>query len=92
MENRFEEGQKVICISNNFPHIKKYGGSEGATTTPKKGEILVIDEVLGDFLRFDKYDTYESYNWWMFNRFSLIDDMELALEELISSALSVKIT
>jgi len=67
---RFSEGQKVICISEDFPLIKKYGGTgKEAQATPKKDEVLVIDEILGEFLRFDIYDTEESNNWWKDDRF-----------------------
>jgi hypothetical protein len=84
------EGQSVICISEDFPLIKKYGGTgEEATSHPKKGEILVIDEVLGDFLRFDKYDTEESFNWWKSDRFVPIN--EIAMEEEISNLLTIVI-
>jgi len=50
---------------------------------------LVIDEILGEFLRFDKYDTEESYNWWKSDRFAPITEEEIVMEELISEALSV---
>jgi hypothetical protein len=37
MEHGFQEGQKVVCISQDFPVIKKYGGTgEEAKDTPKK--------------------------------------------------------
>ena len=90
MKNEFYEGQKVVCISENFPLIKKYGGTgKEAVNTPKKEEVLVIDEILGEFLRFDKYDTEESYNWWKSDRFAPITEEEIAMEELIAEALSV---
>jgi hypothetical protein len=90
MEHGFREGQKVVCILQDFPVIKKYGGiGEEAKNTPKKNEILVIDEILGEFLRFDKYDTNESFNWWKADRFAPIDETELAIEKLIAEALAV---
>jgi len=90
MEHGFQEGQKVVCISQDFPVIKEYGGTgEEAKDTPKKDEVLVIDEILGDFLRFDKYDTNESFNWWKADRFAPIDETELAIENLIAEALAV---
>jgi len=89
MEHVFNEGQKVMCISQDFPVIKKYGGiGEEAKDTPKKNEVLVIDEILGEFLRFDKYDTNESYNWWKSDRFAPIDETELGIENLIAELLS----
>lgn len=71
--SQFKVGQKVVCIDANFPHIKAYGGSGNVSYKPKKGGILVIDENLGDFLRFDKYDTVDSFNWWFHNRFRPLD-------------------
>lgn len=83
-----KEQDKVICINDDFPFIKKYGGDEkGASIKPKKGDILIIDEILGDFLRFDLFDTPEQFNWWHKSRFRRIDDEELScsaeLEQLI---------
>jgi len=67
-------GQKVVCINNEFPPIKKYGGVfNNAKIKPSLREIIMIDDVLGDFLRFEKYDTSESYNWWYYDNFALID-------------------
>ena len=88
MGNVFREGQKVVCISENFPVIKEYGGTgKDAEFTPKKDEELVIDEILGDFLRFDKYDTNESYNWWKHDRFAPIKELktESKVNELSTS-------
>lgn len=77
MKNKFNEGQKVMCVSNDFPLIKKYGGNgKEPLKTPKKDEILIIDEILGDFLRFEKYDSNESINWWKFDRFRDITELE----------------
>jgi hypothetical protein len=40
MEHGFREGQKVVCILQDFPVIKKYGGiGEEAKNTPKKNKI-----------------------------------------------------
>ena len=90
MKNEFHEGQKVVCISENFPIIKKHGGNgKEAANTPSEEEVLVIDEILGEFLRFDKYDTKDSYNWWKSDRFAPITEEEIAMEEQIAEALSV---
>lgn len=84
MKNNFKQGDIVVCISENFPLIEKYGVTgEEAKFTPQKGETLKVDEVLGEFIRFDKYDTEESYNWWKFDRFAPVVDVETQ-EELIS--------
>ena len=77
MENNFKEGQKVVCVSEKFPLIKEYGGNgKEPIKTPKIDEILTINEILGDFLRFDKYDTDESFNWWKYDRFRDIKEYE----------------
>jgi len=80
--SNFYEGQKVVCISENFPvhtttEIDKSIIGTQAPTHPIKGETLVIDEMLGDFLRFNKYDTDESFNWWHSTRFKPLDDIEI---------------
>ena len=79
--SNFREGQKVVCISEDFPvhTTTKPDKSEIGTQAPihpKKGETLVIDEMLGDFLRFDKYDT-DAFNWWHCSRFRPIDEIEV---------------
>lgn len=85
--NGFKEGQKVVYISEDFPVIKKYGGTgKEAKDKPKKDEVLVIDEILGDFLRFDKYDTNESFNWWKYDRFAPVNEDELVIENLIAES------
>lgn len=73
----FTEGQKVICINDHFPVIKEYGGTgKSPINFPQKGEVLIIDEILGEFLRFNKYDTLESFNWWIETNFSNIDEVK----------------
>ena len=86
--SNFYEGQKVVCISEIFPvHAttetdKSIIGTQAAFH-PKKGETLIIDEILGDFLRFDKYDT-DAFNWWHCSRFRPIDEIQITsqIEEL----------
>jgi hypothetical protein len=82
--NRFYEGQKVVCINDNFPvkatteKDKSIVGTHPAWH-PQKGETLVIDEMMGDeWLRFDKYDG-ESWNWWHVTRFRPLDEIEVLM-------------
>ncbi len=84
--NPFSAGEEVICVNINFPFIKDYGGSGEAKNKPKENEVLVVDETLGDFIRFDKYDTEGSFNWWHHNRFRTInlDEMEECISELMT--------
>lgn len=68
-----KEGDEVICISEYFPVWKTTEEDKSIIGThphshPKKGEILTIDETLGEFLRFEKYDTH-TFNWWHHSRF-----------------------
>jgi len=64
-----KEGDQVICIDHNFPHIKEFGGTDKKQITPKTGDVLTVDETLGEFLRFDLFDSEETYNWWHKSRF-----------------------
>lgn len=76
MENNIKQGDKVVCISDHFPHLKEHGGKD-TKYKPRVGEILIVDEVLGHFLRFDAYDTDDSHNWFFFNRFQKIGKAEI---------------
>jgi hypothetical protein len=82
--SKFNEGQKVVCINDNFPVKATTEANKSIigtipTAHPQKGETLVIDEMLGDeWLRFDKYDGH-SWNWWHSSRFRPLDDFEIML-------------
>lgn len=75
MKNPFTAGDKVVCINTNFPWIEKYGGTP-SYVHPKKDEVLIVDETLGEYLRFAKYDTETETNWWYYDRFAPVDDTE----------------
>lgn len=84
------EGNQVICVSESFPEWKTTSEDKSRIGTipnlhPTKGEILTVDEVLGEFLRFDKYDTDESVNWWHQSRFRLVEDIddEASIEAIV---------
>lgn len=74
IENPFRTGQYAQCINDNFPVVETTGDkSQIGThplTHPKKGEICCVDEILGEFLRFDEYDCNDEtsidygYKWW----------------------------
>lgn len=81
-ENLFKEGQNVVCINDSFPWIEEYGGIGPAIKHPKKDEVLVIDEILGEFLRFDKYDTEQSVNWWLATHFAPIEQIAIEQESV----------
>lgn len=89
-----EEGTKVICISENFPLWKttkedKTEIGSHPINHPKKDEVLIVDEVLGDFLRFEAYDTVDEYKWWHKNRFRIVDDLDVIQRE--TSEMSVNV-
>lgn len=93
--NPFVEGQEVVCISEAFPVLpySDYGREHTGQQPnyhPRKGEVLNIDEILGDFLRFAKYDTRESYNWWCWDRFAPVEAETVRQEEPIAVAIPVR--
>lgn len=76
-----KEGDLVKCISTNFPlwkttNVDKSEIDSQANFHPKLNQKLFIDEVLGDFIRFDVYDNEDGFNWWHKSRFVLVDDFE----------------
>lgn len=75
MQNPFYEGQKVVCVSDEFPRIEKYSGPgpKYAKKHPVKGQVLIVDEILGEFVRFDIFDTTESCCWWIHKNFAPYD-------------------
>lgn len=88
--NPFTEGQEVICVSEDFPCFLATGEDKSpvgkqAPVHPKLGETIAIDEILGDYLRFIKYDTDESFMWWHHSRFRANDaiDDEAATESIV---------
>lgn len=81
---RFYEGQKVVCINDHFPQIRTTLEDKSQIGTlapvhPVKGETLVIDEILGVFLRFDKFDI-DAHNWWHNSKFKPLDEFEIKFE------------
>jgi len=74
IENPFSAGQSVVCVQDVFPLVITTGDKSRIGTLPpvcpKKGEVYVIDEILGEFLRFaplDEYDTSHpdyGWRWW----------------------------
>lgn len=73
-DNSFYVDQCVVCINDNFPMVITTGDKSRigthADACPKIGEVLSIDEILGEFIRFDKYDchdeTHPDYGWRWF--------------------------
>lgn len=70
------EGQEVICISEDFPmkittDVNKEDIGKQAKYHPKLNEPLIIDETLGEYLSFSKYNI-NGVNWWHSSRFRLV--------------------
>ena len=88
IENPFRTGQTVRCIKDcstvivhsTNPALK---GTVGTYRAPKEGDILTVDEVLGEYLRFDKYDGLggDGYNWWFHTSFRPLSEAEAYLLE-----------
>lgn len=87
IENPFKKGVCVICINDNFPAWKttdkdKSQIGKQPSLYPKRGEICVIDEILGEFIRFDEYDVDDpndkefGFCWWKHTHFKLVRDEE----------------
>ena len=73
-------GQKVVCVSEDFPVIgtsiaDKSGVGTHPEIHPRKGEVLTIDETLGDYLRFLRYDMVDEVRWWHSSRFRPLDEV-----------------
>lgn len=84
----FYEGQEVVCINDVFPMVRttnedKSNIGQKAVFHPYKNEELIIDEILGPFLRFNKYDSDEfGFQWW--HHSSFISKALFRLRELTS--------
>lgn len=76
--SKFTEGQKVICINDAWPLVrtteddKRKVGTQ-ATNHPSVDEVLIVAEVLGEFIRFNEYHS-DAVMWWHQNKFAPVDD------------------
>lgn len=88
IDNPFKVGQTVVCIRDCFPRIittgqDKSGLGKIPDVHPKREEVLVIDEILGEYLRFDKYDCYDEthpdfgWRWWKHTAFAPIQEKQV---------------
>lgn len=86
----FNQGDRVICINDkNFTIVitteeDKSIIGKYATSYPKEGDILTVDEVLGEFIRFDKCDN-QSFNWFHEKYFTLLPYSNKAVQDKILS-------
>lgn len=87
IENPFSVGQSVVCINDYFPMVITTADKERIgtlpTVHPKRNELLVIDEILGEYLRFNKYDCDDvnlpdyGWRWWKHTHFAAIQESNL---------------
>lgn len=84
IDNPFKEGQKVVCINDDFI-LSITDGDKGRIgnappVSPKKGEALEVDEILGEFLRFEGYDCHDmkhpdyGWRWWKHTHFAPFEE------------------
>lgn len=81
-EPKFKAGDRVVCISDNFPKIATTDANKSTVGTQAKrhpiiGEVLTVYDNLGDFVCFDKYndkapeylDGVRQFHWFHQSRF-----------------------
>lgn len=104
IENPFSVGQKVVCVSDYFPKVITTDEDKSTLGNlpvrhPKRGEVYCIDEILGEFLRFDAFDekdtTHPEYGWrwWKHTHFKGVetDNETSEIGETILLAESIEI-
>ena len=91
IENPFSVGQRVVCVSDYFPKVITTDEDKSTlgklpARHPKMGEVYCIDEILGEFLRFDAFDeddpTHPEYGWkwWKHTQFRPVETESETLE------------
>ncbi len=98
----FQEKQKVVCISDAFPctHDTGDGTQIGKTPIirPIVGRTYVIDEILGEYIRFEELDCNDpnapeyGYKWWHQSRFVLykMENTEMAISMKVENSVFAK--
>jgi hypothetical protein len=102
IENPFSVGQSVVCINDYFPLVIATAGKDRIGSLPpvypKLNETIVVDEILGEFLRFDKYDCDDvnhpdyGWRWWKHTHFSAVNESIASDAEKSGIAQSVGIS
>lgn len=85
-ENPFKLGQPALCINDVFPVVETTGDKsqigKQAINHPRKGEVCHVDEILGEYIRFDKHDCNDENNpdygwkWWKHTHFKPLTQQE----------------
>ena len=91
IENPFSVGQSVVCIRDFFPMVTTTADKSRIGTVPPVhpvlNETLVIDEILGKYLRFGKYDCWDvnhpdyGWRWWKHTSFCALKEPEAVFVE-----------
>jgi hypothetical protein len=93
IENPFNVGDYALCVNDNFPIVTTTGDKSQIGSKPdihpQKGEVCCVDEILGEFLRFDEYDFNDSWNWWIHTHFKKLtqEEVEDHYEEIGQNAM-----
>lgn len=87
IDNPFEIGNYALCINENFPVVETTGDKsqigKQPLSHPKYGEICCVDEVLGEYFRFDEHDCDDPNNpdygwkWWKHTHFKILTQEEV---------------
>ena len=88
IKNPFSVGQKVVCVSDFFHRLittKEDKSNIGGLpiSHPLKGVVYTIDEILGEYLRFDPLDDWDTnspdygWRWWKHTCFAPIDEADV---------------
>ena len=74
------KGTLVICINENFPCIisnDKNDIGKISEFQPWLGGIFEVDDVLGDFINIEMFNTQEEIKWWILNHFRKLNGDEV---------------
>jgi len=72
MNNPFKVGQHVICDSDDFPIVAQHSTDKEEpdnVVKPTKGDVYLIDDILGEYITIAELNTNDTNNWWKFDRF-----------------------
>ncbi|WP_395652659.1 hypothetical protein [Brevundimonas sp.] len=95
-EPKFNTGDRVVCISENFAKIATTDVAKSTVGTqaqrhPIIGEVLTVYDNLGDFICFDKYNDKDpeylegvsEFHWFHQSRFESIQNKQTVKESLM---------
>lgn len=81
----FKAGDNVKCINDNFPYQHQHGGDPSlCKDQPKLNELLEVEDVLGEYLMFEKYNSPISNNFWHESRFEKAKSIKEQTNEMLT--------